>query len=206
MTTQMQLRQALRSSSDPRTERTRAAVFAAVEALHAHGQQVTVAALVREAGISRSGFYAHFSGIEEVAAELMRANLGEIAGSYESTKGTTPAESAKAMHGAQRRLVAHFARNRTLYIAVSSLSMSQRARSDAVRILAGVLEGTLLRHPYRPADADPVLAARYIAGAAISLLEAWISGEVEADAETVALHLTRLMPRWFSGLEPDPVK
>jgi len=206
MTTRMKLRQTLRESSDPRTERTRVAVLEAVEALHSQGLRVTVAALVREAGISRSGFYAHFSGLDDVASALLHDSLSEIASDYEATMGTSPAQSAHAMHEAQRRLVAHFAHNRALYLAVSGLSVSGRTRSDAVRILAEVLVGPVLRHPRRPADADPVLTARYISGAAIALLEAWITGEVEADAETVALHLTRLMPRWFSGIEPDPVE
>ncbi|GAB3616731.1 TetR/AcrR family transcriptional regulator [Okibacterium endophyticum] len=202
-----QLRQSLRDSTDPRPARTREALLAAVGRLHSRGARATVTAIVREAGVSRSSFYAHFDGLDEVAGELMRAALDEMAGLFERTKGVGRQQRAHAMHTTQRRLVDHIAEHRELYLSALWLPKSHGgARVDAVRILADAIHGVLLHESNVPADVDPRLTARYIAGAAMSLLEAWASGEVEADAETVILHLTRLMPLWFSGLEADPVR
>ena len=68
------------ASADPRARRTRRRVFDAVERLvmqedGGRAEGIAVSDIVREAGISRSSFYAHFEDASAVASALLREDL-----------------------------------------------------------------------------------------------------------------------------------
>ena len=66
--------------------------------------------------------------------------------------------------------------------------------------MAAVIEHALERDPRCPPDLDPPAVARYIAGAAYGLIDAWLTGDVVLDDDALVEHLVRLLPTWFSGL------
>lgn len=125
------LRDILRGSTDPRVSRTRAALVAAVQSLAEAEAEVSVSAIVREAGISRASFYSHFSGLDELAMSLHREAFTAIADLVRLDKTGGP----DAVRRSQERLVAHFAENRALYSAVAALPTSKESH------LAGVRDG-----------------------------------------------------------------
>jgi AcrR family transcriptional regulator len=189
------LRDTLRGSTDPRVSRTRAALVAAVQSLSEAEAEVSVSAIVREAGISRASFYAHFSGLDELATSLHREAFTAIADLFRLDEPGGP----DALRRSQERLVAHFAENRALYAAVAALPTSKESHLAGVRAMAAIIEQTLDAHPAVPAGLQPAATARYISGAAYGLLDAWVAGEVDLDDEMLADHLVRLLPPWFSA-------
>jgi AcrR family transcriptional regulator len=189
-----ELRRTLQESLDPRVARTRTGIAAAVHELSEAGDELSVAAIARSAGISRASFYAHYASLDELADSLRRDAFFAIADLYQHDA------RPDAMRASQDRLVAHFAANRVLYAAVGALPVTKEGYLAGVRAMAAVIEEALLEHPARPEDIDPLATARYIAGAAYGLLDAWVTGEIELGEEELADHLTRLLPSWFSGV------
>ena len=188
------LRATLQGSADPRVERTRAAIIAAVHTISESGTETTVSTIAREAGISRASFYAHFSGLDDLATSLHRDAFRAIDELFWLDRQS----GNDALRRSQARLVAHFTENRGLYAAVAALPTSKEVYLASVRAMASAIEEYLASHPAVPVDLNPAATARYIAGAAYGLLDAWMSGEVDVDEATLAEHLTALLPPWFA--------
>jgi AcrR family transcriptional regulator len=189
------LREGLRESTDPRVSRTRAAILAAVQSFSDSPAEMSVSAITREAGISRASFYSHFSGLDELATSLHREAFLAIGELFRLDQLDGP----DALRRSQKRLVAHFAENRALYSAVAVLPASKESHLASVRAMAAIIEQTLDAHPALPAGLQPAATARYIAGAAYGLLDAWVAGDVDLDDDLLADHLVRLLPPWFSN-------
>jgi len=191
------IRDTLKQSADPRVARTRAGIAAAVHELSEADEELTVASVVRAAGISRASFYSHYSGLDELADSLRRDAFLTIGDLFLSDHDH---ERPEAIRLSQERLVAHFADNRALYKAVGSIPVSKDGYLVGVRAMAGVIEIALDAHPDRPLELQIEATARYVAGAAYGLLDAWISGELALTEAEIVDHLTRLLPPWFSGV------
>ncbi|WP_440710742.1 TetR/AcrR family transcriptional regulator [Herbiconiux sp. YIM B11900] len=189
------IRSSLEGSDDPRVARTRSGILEAVRALSEAGEELSAAAIARAAGISRASFYAHYAGLDDLANSLRRDAFRVIAELYDGEVLRTGADALKA---SQDRLVAHFAENRGLYAAVSALPVSKQSYLADVRAMAAVIERELAEHPAFPDGLDPVATARYVAGAAYGLLDAWIAEEVDLTEPQLVEHLLRLLPSWFS--------
>lgn len=190
------VRHTLQRSADPRVGRTRAAILAAVSTLTESGEELSVSAIVRTAGMSRASFYSHYASLDELASSLRREAFLAIGDLYRFDLD----DRTDALRLSQERLVAHFSDNRALYLSVSALPVSRENYLSGVRTMAAVIEETLAVHPGRPDGLDVVATARYIAGAAYGLLDAWISEELDLTETQMVDHLTRLLPPWFSGM------
>jgi AcrR family transcriptional regulator len=189
------LRRTLGTSSDPRVERTRASIAAAVADLSREGADITVAALVRRANISRASFYAHYSGVDELGASLMREAFTAMTAEFENDPVHDGPGRFIRSHG---RLVDFFVANQSLYRAVAALPVSKDGYLSGVRLMAGLIERVLTTYPEA---GDREATARYIAGAAYGLIDAWLTGEVELTRDELVERLTSLLPPWFSGIE-----
>jgi AcrR family transcriptional regulator len=182
-------------SRDPRVARTRAGILSAVRQLSEAAQPVTVSTIVEAAGISRAAFYSHYAGLDDLANSLRRDTFRAIGDLYDHDQR----RSAPALSLSQQRLVAHFADNRALYAMASAVSVSKASYLADVRAMAAVIERDLVAHPRMPEGLQSAATARYIAGAAYGLLDAWVSREPEValtEGELVE-HLLRLLPPWF---------
>lgn len=185
-------------SRDPRAERVRRDLFAAAEQMGRAGEPVSVSSLVKRAGVSRSAFYVHFADLADFALRLQQQHLDAIAEAADAGRASDP---RSAMLRAQHDLVAHFAANRDLYRLAFSLTGTTGIEEDT----AAAIERAIRRHIElfctRPEGVRTDLAATYIAGAATHLVSAWLLGAIDADEETLALHLFELMPPWMYGDE-----
>ncbi len=189
------LRRTLDSSSDPRVARTRAAIAQAVHDLSDCGEEITVAALVRNAGISRASFYSHYASLDELALAMQREAFVAVSELYAREID----DPEIAVRHAQERLVAHFVSQRGLTAAVAALPVSKDTYLAGVRALAVVIEQSLaLREDPLP-GVDIAPTARYMASAAYGLIDAWLAGEIEIVEEALVEHLTRLLPPGFGG-------
>ncbi|MET0928006.1 MAG: TetR/AcrR family transcriptional regulator [Aeromicrobium sp.] len=189
-------RDALRNSFDPRVERTRAAILAAVRTLADAGEELTVSAIGRNAGVSRATFYAHYGGLDGLARAVWQEAFVAIDDLYHFDVHTTP----DAVRLAYERLVQHFAEHRSLYAAAAALPVSKASYLMSVRGWAEIIEQSMDEYPRRP-GMQSAAVARFVAGAIYGLLEAWVSGEIDLTETELVDHLTVLLPAW-RGVSP----
>jgi AcrR family transcriptional regulator len=181
-------------AEDPRPARTRAAIVAAVEALSARGEEVTVPAIVAEAGISRSTFYTQYRDLDALAVAILTTAFTEIeALDLELRRGdTTAIETARATTA---QLVAEFARKRALYAGV----LGSRTTTEAHRAVQAAFAEQALdtMRATVPDDVDPRLAADYVAGGSLAVITAWLLSEQPGPTEHVQRQLIALLPPWL---------
>lgn len=188
------VRENLKTSGDPRAERTRQGLFDAAARLCADNREVSVSAITRELGVSRSVFYTHFADVSDLALRMQEPLFADIAATASVARTTDP---HAAMLDSQRRLVGHFAQHRALYRAALRLP-----GVSATHRIQEAMEPPIAAHISEvgaPRGVRADIASRYIASAAAHLLAAWILDEIEADEETIANHLYALMPPWMHG-------
>lgn len=165
---------------ETRSERTRAAILRAfVDLLFRGGfENISVQAIVAEAGTARSTFYEHFSSKEDV----LRASMAQffVVFALCISSDDQPADLTNVL--------AHFWENRRLTDAIFSgaprkivaLSLSEMVEA---RLREASNEGLILPHR---------LAAIHIAEAQLALIENWLRGRAFAQTADVAtaLHQT----------------
>lgn len=148
--------------------------------------QVTVGDIVAAANVGRSTFYLHFKSKEDVLKSVMGAMLRDLA-------AVAADESDPAR---LRGLLAHFWSNRRLGEATFGGAMG----AQLTRLLAERIE-QIIRTNDGPSDAEPTavrLRALQLAAGQISLIHAWLKGEISAEIEQVAAALRGIAaPRPF---------
>ena len=185
-------RRALQQSFAPRVERTRASINAAVRTLACDGQELSVAAIGRVAGISRATFYAHYSGLDGLARAVWQDACVAVDDLFRFDLHTTP-DAVPLVLG---RLVEHVADHRSLYAAVAALPVSKASYLANVRAFADVIEQALDDAPHDPPGLHAATTARYMASAIYGLLDAWVAGELDLTEAELVEHLAVLHPFW----------
>lgn len=180
-------------AEDPRPARTRAAILAAVEALSERGDDITVPAIVAEAGISRSTFYTQYRDLDALAVAILTEAFTEIeALDLELRRTASPIETARATTA---QLVAEFARKRSLYAGV----LGSRTTTEAHRSVHDAFADQALdtMRATVPDDVDPRVAADYVAGGSLAVIAAWLLSEQPIPTEHVQRQLLALLPIWL---------
>ena len=196
-----------RRSADPRPARTRAAILAAVERLPGlPPDQVTVAAIARDAGVSRSAFYTQFSGLEE----LLSASLSEAARSIDP--GGVPSGARASRRDMARaslsRLVAHIDARATFFTAAIEWKLTVGAYHAAlegyegrVRQLIDAVRASAPTDPRIPPATETDIVAPFIAGGLMAAMTAWLrTGQATPKADLVE-QLLKLLPGWLTSDE-----
>lgn len=182
------------SPADPRAARTRQVIFAAVARLHAsEAGDISVSDIVREAKISRSSFYAHFSSLDDLAVALLRREFASV-----DTPGSSDADASSGLREGYTRLVHHFSQRESIYSYALGLPLSRRAFDD---VIAAYADQVLASFDPPASEADGIrarLAATYVAGGTVSLLSAWVADHHDISAEQLVDELVALLPPWLS--------
>lgn len=186
-------------AADPRPGRTRAAILDAVEAIGTRGDDVTVPAIVAEAGIGRSTFYAQYRDLDALAVAILSDAFREIE-ELDLELRRTRSASATA-NETTTRLVDAFARRRQLYAAVLGSRTTTEAHRAVQHAFAEQALGTMLETA--PPHVDPRAAADYVAGGSLAVLTAWLLSDDPADPEHVQQQLLALLPPWLINDESD---
>ncbi|WP_175473736.1 TetR-like C-terminal domain-containing protein [Curtobacterium sp. MCBA15_013] len=196
---------------DPRPARTRAAIIAATEHLVAADRtaEVSVNAIVRTAGVSRSAFYAQFSDLDELAVAMLvdafreiglddlRARAEDLAGDGAGSAGDARRRLAAASN---RRLVEHIAARYPFYRASLDWRLSGRVHETVVSAYADQVAATMRVLDDRvPAGVGSDDMARFIAGGAIALLTAWLRDDAPEQQDRIVERLLAVMPDWLVG-------
>ncbi len=182
---------------DPRPQRTRQALIDAAIRLSQSGSPLSVTAVAREAGVSRAGFYVHYSGLDELAISASRDAVGHIVDAYSGDGHRTTED----VYEGYRAWVTHISEFRPLYRAVSELTTRSDVQAANIRLLAAGFERSIAGHPRAPHDLDREAIALYVASGAFALTTAWLWDEIALTEEDLVQHLVRLVPGWYSGLD-----
>ncbi|MCM2416852.1 TetR/AcrR family transcriptional regulator [Streptomyces sp. RKAG293] len=183
--------------ADPRAARTRARLRQALldECAQHPLADVSVAALVRRAGVGRATFYLHYGGLEALAVDACADVVRDAVDALHAWRGTPdPENPPPALAAFFTGLVPHAGLYRTLLRPGGGGPLGQvlhqdlRARSRAERALVGAPR--------------PDLIASAVAATFAGVLADWLHGLIEATPEEithqiwnllVTLHRTRLL-------------
>lgn len=192
-------RSGIRVSGDPRVARTRQAILDAVECLAAGDEPITVAAIVRTAGIGRSSFYTHFSGIDELAVTVLSGVFQAIGLEDVELRRHRIVSGAEAARVAQVRLVSHLVQHRALYASMLALPFSSAVFTQAVESYATQVQATIALLPDIPHGLSPDAVAIYTASGSLGLLAHWIRSENPVPADVLVDQLMSLLPAWLAA-------
>ena len=192
-------RTGIRISGDPRVARTRHAILDAVETLASGDEPITVAAIVRTAGIGRSSFYTHFSGIDELAVTVLSGVLEAIGAEDIELRRYRVVSGAEAARMAQVRLVGHLVQHRALYASMLALPFSSAVFTRAVDGYAAQVRATIALLPEVPHGLSADAVAIYTASGSLGLLAHWIRSDDPVPADVLVDQLMSLVPAWLAA-------
>jgi len=194
-----QTRSGIRTSGDPRVARTRQAILDAVEELAAGDEPITVAAIVRAAGIGRSSFYTHFSGIDELAVEVLGGVFRTIGAEDVELRRNRVVTGAEAARVAQVRLVGHLVQHRALYASMLALPFTSAVYTQAVEGYAAQVRATIALLPEIPHGLSADAVAIYTASGSLGLLAHWVRSDDPVPADVLVDQLMSLVPVWLAA-------
>jgi len=184
-------------STDPRAARTRAAIFAGVERLmSSRASRVTVQDVVRSAGISRSSFYLHFSGLEDLALAYLSQQIDIIGEAGIGVRRDDLITGATAARIGYDRLITHVVEHFPLYSAVLESSSSHGAFQAAIDTYSRRLLKSVLSLDVVPSSANAEIAVAYVAGGALTVISSWLRGDLDVDDDDLVQQLVDLLPTW----------
>ena len=192
-------RSSIRTSGDPRVARTRQAILDAVETLAAGDQPISVAAIVRAAGIGRSSFYTHFSGIDELAVTVLSGVFQTIGAEDVELRRHRIVSGAEAARVAQVRLVGHLVQHRALYASMLALPFTSTVYTQAVEGYAAQVRATIALLPEVPHGISADAVAIYTASGSLGLLAHWIRSDDPVPADVLVDQLMSLVPAWLAA-------
>ncbi|WP_431954056.1 TetR/AcrR family transcriptional regulator [Nocardia lijiangensis] len=173
---------------DPRAARTRAGLRKALldECAQRALADVSVAALARQAGISRATFYLHYGDLEALAVDACADVVRDAVEALHAWRGTPDPETPPpALAAFFTGLTPHVGLYRALLRPGGGGPLGQvlhqdlRARSHTERTLAGAPE--------------PDLIASAVAATFAGVLADWLHGLIEATPDQIAHQVWRLL-------------
>ncbi|WP_128374617.1 TetR/AcrR family transcriptional regulator [Streptomyces cavernae] len=176
------------AQADPRAERTRAKLRRALleECSEQPLEAVSVATLVRRAGVGRATFYVHYADLEDLAVDACADVVREAVDALHAWRGRPdPVQPPPALLAFFAGLPPHADLYRTLLRPGGSgplghvLNRDLRARSLAERSLVGA--------------PDPELIASAVAAAFAGVLADWLHGLIDGTPEQVAQQAWQLL-------------
>ncbi|MET8245146.1 TetR/AcrR family transcriptional regulator [Streptomyces sp. NPDC005202] len=177
-----------RTTPEPRTARTRARLRQALLDACAERPlaEVSVAALVRRAGIGRATFYVHYADLEALAVDACADVVRDAVDALHAWRGRPdPVHAPPALRAFFAGLAPHATLYRTLLTPGGGgplgrvLHRDLRARSLAERELAGA--------------ADAPLVASAVAATFAGVLADWLHGLIDARSDEVADQVWQLL-------------
>lgn len=180
--------------ADPRSVRTRRQLLDAYERLLNSGMTPTVAELVREAGVSRSSFYGHFTGIEEVGVASLRSILDE----FEPLRRASASPAQASTAAGFLDLFAHLNEHRVLCGAVLTSGEHVPALAELHGVLVRHLTLALAASPAKPAGFDAAQGATFLVGGMLSLLVESLQRTGVVDRGTLGDTVAAMLPQWLT--------
>lgn len=163
---------------------------------------IAVSDIVREAGISRSSFYAHFEDAAAVASALLREDLvvADVAegDAFDRT-------GAEALRRGYVRLVERLVDRHAFHTRLRARASARLASDDAVLDTVLALHREVLARAQAPAGVDAELTATFAAGGVVAVVGAWLAGSLDGTDEELVERLLALLPPWLADAPLRPL-
>lgn len=182
---------------DPRTRRSRSALEAALLELIAERElaQISISDVTKRAGVNRSTFYEHYTGLDDLAASACTVHFDELVKSAPLSTSDSVGDVQQARHSLANLFV-HVSEHAHLYRTLLGAEGSARVINHLLqRITAGARNRTastgehdddFAEHPHDP-------AAAFIAGAVLGAVIDWLRrgcpGTPEQMSAAISPHL-----------------
>ncbi|WP_159703126.1 TetR/AcrR family transcriptional regulator [Arthrobacter sp. 18067] len=187
------------NAADPRAVRTRQLLLDAFERQLERGESApTVSSLAHEAGVSRSSFYNHFSGAENVGVAAFRELLDEFTPSSGGA-AERPSEAGRSRVGFAE-LFGHLGHHRVLCLAVLVPDTQTPALFELHGTLVAHLTEAISTVETKPTGLEAHRAAIFLVGGILSLLLDWLQEPTET-AEELARTVESMLPGWLRESE-----
>ena len=174
--------------ADPRAERTRGKLCRALlqECSEQPLEEVSVAALVRRAGVGRATFYVHYASLEELAVDACADVVREAVEALHSWTGRPdPVHAPPALAEFFASLAPHTGLYREL--------LAPGGGGPLGRVLHRDLRAYSLRERERAGAADAPLVASAVAATFAGVLADWLHGLLDGDAGQIADEVWQLL-------------
>lgn len=170
----------------------------AVLALAAEGCATpSVSAIAKRAGVSRSSFYTQFATMEHLTGALFEQVVAQVTDS--EARGSSHLSTPAAARHAVATLVEHVDARRDLYLLALPETSSGHLR--LVDRVAQVLRRSRDVSAAPRQGVTPDAASIYLAGAVVTVLRAWATGQLDGTAEQITDQIMLLFPSWLTGDE-----
>jgi AcrR family transcriptional regulator len=183
-------------NEDPRALRTRRKLVDAYRRILEEGtaEPVSVIALTRRAGVTRSSFYAHFSDTSDLAVAAL-TDVFEVVASLDSSSRRDAAYTARDVSENSLLEVIRFVHGRR-----SVYTDLLAHRSEFVAATEDAFAGSAVRtlRAGGHAHGDPEVTARFIAAGAMGVISWWLRERPDLTPEQLAHHLTAIIPADFT--------
>ncbi len=187
------------NAADPRAVRTRQLLLDAFERQLERGESApTVSSLAQEAGVSRSSFYNHFSGAENVGVAAFRELLDEFKPSSDAETGRPSEEGTTRVGFAE--FFEHLGHHRVLCLAVLVPDTQTPALFELHGTLVAHLTQAISAVDTKPLGLQANRAAIFLVGGILSLLLDWLQDPTET-AEDLAKTVESMLPGWLRESE-----
>ncbi|WP_169786793.1 TetR/AcrR family transcriptional regulator [Nitriliruptor alkaliphilus] len=186
--------------SDPRAQRTRALLLAEYERqLALGGEPPTVASLVREAGVSRSAFYGHFTSIDEVGVAAVRSALDQLGVRDTEMRRDDAASGVSVARMTYAAFFAHILGHRHLYAPLIGANDISAAHDELREVLIAQTQRSIEAIADRPDGVDSRRAARFIIGGLMAVMAEWLRDPQPCSPQELAEHIAQTLPTWFAS-------
>lgn len=189
-------------------------MFRAVERLcaeDAEGFQFTTMAIIRESGISRGTFYAHFPTLEDLAEQMLEARFAQIGEAdrkdrreaLDAAASSPQADLRRPAEDSQLALARFVQDHRGFFRASLEWRLASRVHERVVEAHAAQIAETLrVMGPAVPPHIDHTAFSLFLAGGSVALLTDWLREPDPIPPDAMAERLLSTMPEWLVGPPP----
>lgn len=183
-------------SQDPRVARTRSAILGACERLIERGEALNVQSIAAESGLSRSAFYRHFGGMDDLFAALLEQVFVDAA---ERDLGLRIGSELGPREAARQSIASlvGIIDSRHQFFGSILAEPANTVRGHLTAVLAERVVYVGLASGEIPEGVDARVVGPFVAGGFVSIVSAWLAGDLELTADELVSQLYHVLPGWF---------
>lgn len=172
-------------NTDPRAIRTREKLICAFNeaVLDSDPSTMSVSALTRAAGVNRTSFYSHFASPEDLAIHALSEVFDVVGDAGILMRSRHSVSGAGASRRALREIVGFVDERRASYARLLGPGAAPALVQAITEAFAERTVEALEWMDVRPAAADPVITARFLAGGVLGVISAWLARPQDQPAQ-----------------------
>ena len=161
--------------------------------------KMSVSALARAAGVNRTSFYSHFSSPEDLAIHAL-SELFDVVGNADIVmRSRHSVPGTEASRRALRDIVGFVDERRASYARLLGPGAAPQLVQAVTEAFTERTVEALARMDARPADADPVITAQFLAGGVLGVISGWLAGPPgQCTPDELVEALIQCLPGWLN--------